>query len=73
MDEPTSALSEKGKQKVFQFVSFLKERYSIILVTHDLNAALQACDRLIILKLGEIVFEGDAHNGLGVQELVSLM
>ncbi len=73
MDEPTSALSEKGKQKVFQFVSFLKKHYSIVLVTHDLNAALQACDRIIILKLGEIVFESNVHDGLSVQELVSLM
>jgi simple sugar transport system ATP-binding protein len=73
MDEPTSALSEKGKQKVFQFVSFLKKNYSIVLVTHDLNAALQACDRIIILKLGEIVFESSVHDGLSVEELISLM
>jgi len=73
MDEPTSALSEKGKQKVFQFVMFLKQKHSVILVSHDLNAALQVCDRIIILKLGEIVFESDVCDGLSVQQLVSLM
>jgi len=73
MDEPTSALSEKGKQKVFQFVSLLKKSHSIVLVTHDLNAALQACDRIIILRLGEIVFEGNAHDGLSVEGLISFM
>jgi len=73
MDEPTSALSEKGKQKVFQFVEFLKQKHSVILVSHDLNAALQVCDRIIILKLGEIVFESNVCDGLSVQQLISLI
>ena len=54
-------------------MEFLKQKHSVILVSHDLNAALQVCDRIIILKLREIVFESNIHDGLSVQQLISLM
>lgn len=73
LDEPTSALSEKGKQMVFRLVGNLKEKYSFILVTHDLPAALKVCDYIIILKLGEIVYESKVTEDLTLDEIISLM
>ncbi len=73
MDEPTSALSEKGKEEVLQLVRSLRDSHSVILVTHDLNSALAVCDRIAILKLGEIVFESDVSDDLSPQELLEYM
>lgn len=73
LDEPTSALSEKAKHEIFELLKTLKQEHSLIFVTHDLNNALQLCDRLIILKLGEVAYRSEVKEEMSLERLLSLM
>jgi simple sugar transport system ATP-binding protein len=73
LDEPTTALSDKAKRKLFDLLKKLKKTCPMIFVTHDLEDAIQLCDRIIILKLGKISFEFKAKEGLKKEELIFRM
>jgi phospholipid/cholesterol/gamma-HCH transport system ATP-binding protein len=58
-DEPTAGLDPANTQNVVNIMRKLKEKgMASIFVTHDIPAALQLCDRLLILNDGKIVFNG---------------
>jgi ABC-type sugar transport system ATPase subunit len=73
LDEPTTALSEKAKRALFDLLRTSKKVCPMIFVTHDLNDAIELCDRIIMLKLGEIAFEFKAREGLKVEEILRYM
>jgi ABC-type sugar transport system ATPase subunit len=73
LDEPTTALSEKAKRALFDLLRASKKICPMIFVTHDLKDASELCDRIIILKLGRIVFEFTSKEGLNVEEILSHM
>ena len=73
LDEPTTALSEKAKKALFDLLQASKKACPMILVTHDLKDAIELCDRIIMLKLGKIVFEFEAKEGLSVEEVLRHM
>jgi peptide/nickel transport system ATP-binding protein len=60
-DEPTTGLDITTQKTVMDLVSELirSRGMSAILITHDLGLAAQYCDRLIVMKDGEIVEAGD--------------
>lgn len=55
MDEPTSALDPVATSKVEALVQELKERYSIIVVTHNMQQAGRISNRTAFFLSGEIV------------------
>lgn len=58
-DEPTAGLDPVNTQNVVKIMNKLKERgISSIFVTHDIPAAIQTCDRILLLNGGKIIFEG---------------
>ncbi|MGX8689019.1 MAG: phosphate ABC transporter ATP-binding protein [Bacteroidaceae bacterium] len=59
-DEATSALDPISSKTIEELFVRLKEKYSIIMVTHTLPQALRIADYAVFLYLGEIVEEGDA-------------
>jgi ABC-type sugar transport system ATPase subunit len=73
LDEPTTALSEKAKRALFDLLLVSKKVAPMIFVTHDLNDAIEVCDRIIMLKLGKIAFEFETKKGLKVEELLRYM
>ncbi|WP_299649867.1 ABC transporter ATP-binding protein [uncultured Tateyamaria sp.] len=60
-DEPTTGLDITTQKAVMDLVSgLIRERdMSSILITHDLGLAAQYCDRLLVMKDGLIVEQGD--------------
>lgn len=52
LDEPVAALDQGGMERFYQLVSRLRQEYdlSILLVSHDLTAAAQFADRMILLN-----------------------
>lgn len=70
-DEPTAGLDPVNTKNVVALMKKLKERdYSSIFVTHDIPSALELCDRLIILHLGKIIFEGSPHEFIDSKDSV---
>ncbi|SDX41399.1 peptide/nickel transport system ATP-binding protein [Albimonas donghaensis] len=61
MDEPTTGLDITTQKAVMELVTDLirARAMSAILITHDLGLAAQYCDRLVVMKDGEIVEAGD--------------
>jgi len=54
-DEPTSALDPQSSQHIEKKFLELKEKYTIVVVTHILRQAKRIADYLIFIHLGEIV------------------
>ncbi|WCK54658.1 phosphate ABC transporter ATP-binding protein PstB [Aneurinibacillus sp. Ricciae_BoGa-3] len=55
MDEPTSALDPISTQKVEELVMELKKKYTIIMVTHNMQQAARVSDYTAFFLLGEMV------------------
>jgi phosphate transport system ATP-binding protein len=60
-DEPTSALDPRSSQHIEQRFMALKERYTIVMVTHILRQAKRLADHVLFLYLGELVEQGPAE------------
>lgn len=55
MDEPTSALDPISTSKVEELAMELKEKYTIIMVTHNMQQAVRVSDKTAFFLLGEVV------------------
>ena len=55
MDEPTSALDPKSTLKVEELINELKEKYSIVIVTHNMQQAARISDRTAFMLNGELI------------------
>lgn len=55
MDEPCSALDAEGIERVEELIAGLRERYTVVIVTHNMAQARRATDECIYMLLGEIV------------------
>jgi phosphate transport system ATP-binding protein len=55
MDEPTSALDPISTQKVEELLFELKKKYTIIIVTHNMQQAARVSDYTAFFLLGEMV------------------
>lgn len=55
MDEPTSALDPISTSKIEDLVMELKEKYTIIMVTHNMQQAVRIADKTAFFLLGEVV------------------
>lgn len=55
MDEPTSALDPISTAKIEDLVLELKENYSIIIVTHNMQQATRISDKTAFFLLGEVI------------------
>ena len=58
MDEPTSALDPISTSKIEELAMELKERYTIVIVTHNMQQAVRISDRTAFFLLGELVEYG---------------
>ncbi len=61
MDEPTSALDPISTSKIEELASELREKYTIIIVTHNMQQAVRISDRTAFFLLGELVEYGDTE------------
>ena len=59
-DEATSALDPVSSKTVEDLFVRLKEKYTIIMVTHTLRQAQRIADNAVFLYLGEVIECGDA-------------
>jgi phosphate transport system ATP-binding protein len=55
MDEPTSALDPISTSRIEELVTELKEKYTIVMVTHNMQQAVRVSDYTAFFLLGELV------------------
>jgi len=55
LDEPTSALDPIATQKIEELIEELSKKYTIVIVTHNLQQALRISDYMMFFYMGELV------------------
>lgn len=57
-DEPTSSLTVREKERLFQIIQSLKKNGTgVIYISHFLDEVLNVCDRVIVLRNGQVITE----------------
>ena len=59
MDEPTSALDPIATLKIEELIAELKNNYTIVIVTHNMQQATRISDKTAFFMLGEVVEYND--------------
>lgn len=61
MDEPCSALDADGTEKIEVLLDTLREKYTVVIVTHNMAQARRATDECIFMLLGELIEHGETE------------
>lgn len=61
MDEPTSALDPISTAKVEELAMELKKKYTIVIVTHNMQQAVRISDKTAFFLLGEMIESGETE------------
>lgn len=67
LDEPTSGLDPKGKEDIMRLMESMEG--TTVLVTHDMDLAMEFSNRIVLLKKG-VLFDGDAASLFGRREFL---
>jgi branched-chain amino acid transport system ATP-binding protein len=62
LDEPTAGLSPAETTAAAELIRRLPRATSILLIEHDMDVALQLCDSLTVLHLGEVLASGEKED-----------
>ena len=63
MDEPTSALDPISTLKIEELMEDLKKKYTVVVVTHNMQQAARVSDDTAFFLVGEVV-EMDSTNNI---------
>lgn len=58
MDEPASALDPMSTLKIEELIQELKKKYTIVIVTHNMQQAARISDYTLFIMLGELIEYG---------------
>ena len=61
MDEPTSALDPISTSKIEELALELKKKYTIVIVTHNMQQAVRISDQTAFFLLGELIEYGNTE------------
>ncbi len=59
MDEPCSALDAAGTGKIEELLDTFREKYTVVIVTHNMAQARRASDECFFMLLGEVIEQGE--------------
>lgn len=63
LDEPSAQLDPRSRRQLIQLLQTLP--LTQLIATHDLDLALELCDRTIVLSRGQVVFDGKTEQVMG--------
>ena len=58
LDEPSVGLDPNAKLNIWNFLKSRKQDMATLITTHDMNEAERLCDKIAIMKKGEIIAKG---------------
>jgi len=62
LDEPASALDPISTAKIEELVNEMKEKYTIIIVTHNMQQAARVSDYTAFMYIGELIEFGRTND-----------
>jgi len=68
LDEPSSFLDPRARRNIIDLLKTLP--HTKLIATHDLDLALELCERVIVLKKGEIIHDGATRDILTDKQLL---
>jgi cobalt/nickel transport system ATP-binding protein len=68
LDEPSAQLDPRSRRQLIELLDSLT--LTQLIATHDLDLALELCDRTIVLSRGELVFDGKTERIMSDRELL---
>lgn len=69
LDEPTANLDAKSEKEIFEILKQLQKEMTILMVTHDLQTAIDQVDRILVVQRGVISYTPEQvceHYALGL-------
>ncbi len=61
MDEPASALDPSSTSRIEDLIFELRDRYTIVIVTHNMQQAARVSDRTAFFYQGELIEAGSTN------------
>lgn len=58
LDEPTQGLGARATQQLSALIRRLKERYTIVLIEHDMQFLFELADRISVIHWGQVIAQG---------------
>lgn len=65
MDEPTSALDPVSTRSIEELIGTLRQTYTVVLVTHNMQQAVRVAGKTVFFLDGEVVESGDTREVFG--------
>jgi len=59
LDEPMAGMGIEESQRMIAFLGTLKQRHTIVLVEHDMDAVFRLADRISVLVYGRLIATGE--------------
>ena len=73
MDEPTSAISENEKDKLFEIIRELKQQdIAVVYISHRMAEIFDICDEITVLRDGKFIMNGNVRE-LGEEQIITSM
>lgn len=75
LDEPTASLDIRQQYKLLEIVKTIvkKQKIGVFAILHDINLAAQFADEILLMKSGEILFQGTPQTTLTNQHLKTIL
>lgn len=63
LDEPAAGLDRRSKDELFALIKKLRDekKTTVIFISHDMDDIYELADRILVLKNGEVVYQGDVE------------
>jgi len=58
LDEPTSGLGADGTARLADLVAELRQRYTIVVIEHDMRFLFRLADRIHVIHWGQVIARG---------------
>lgn len=73
LDEPTAVLTPQETDELFeQLINLKKQGYTIVFISHKLQEVKQICDRITVLRLGEVTGSANIED-VSIQDISRMM
>ncbi len=67
-DEPSAQLDPRSRRQLLELLQTLP--LTQLIATHDLDFALELCDRTVVLSQGQVVYDGETERVMSQSEFL---